>query len=135
MIDKRGRAVAGVVVTLYSASGRRYESEKSASDGSFVFDATDLPSGDYTLYLRDPARRYRSGWYGGVWVPRYAPRLTIDQAELFSFDPPELVDVQFVVERRPHQWKFSRHRWPVSTWSVTSDHDAAKPWRVQLSAH
>ena len=120
VLDKRGRAVAGVSVTLYSASGRRYGSEMSARDGSFVFEATDVPGGNYTLYLRDPAHRYRSGWYGGAWVPRYAPRFTIGLAELFSFDPPEQIDVEFVVERRPHHWKFHGHRWPVSTWSGVS---------------
>ncbi len=114
VVDKSGRAVAGVVLTLYSASGRRYGSETSAGDGSFVFEATELTAGNYTLYVRDPARRYRSGWYGGAWVPLYARHLTIGRAELFSFDPPEQVDVEFVVERR-HHWQWQWHGIGIGT--------------------
>ena len=100
VIDGSGTPIAGVRLTLYNSTGSAQRSATSDDAGRFKFGASTLPAGDYAIYAVDQSGRFRSGWYGGAWVPTYDPSFTFAQAQVLSFSPPSQLDADFeLVER------------------------------------
>jgi len=91
-----GLPAAGVSLKLYSEDGSTYGTLTSDSAGGFKFSTARLEAGDYTIYAHDPEQRFRSGWYGGVWVPAYDQTgYTVDQAQMLALAPRAQVEVVF----------------------------------------